>query len=72
MLSKQLKEMRSSLIKKKEENGYMVDCGMGIIGKNINVKQIEKNSINRGLSVNFKKKISKIKNKIDKKNPFIG
>ena len=38
MLSKQLKEMRSSLIKKKEENGYMVDCGMGIIGKNINVK----------------------------------
>lgn len=50
----------------------MVDCGMGIIGKNINVKQIEKNSINRGLSVNFKKKISKIKNKIDKKNPFIG
>lgn len=38
MLSKQLKEMRSSLIKKKEENDYMVDCGMGIIGKNINVK----------------------------------
>lgn len=72
MLSKQLKEMRSSLIKKKEENGYMVDSGMGIIGKNINVKQIERNSINRGLSANFKKKISKIKNKIDKKNPFIG
>jgi hypothetical protein len=72
ILSKQFKAMRNSLVKKKEDNEDIAQPSMGIIGKNIDVKYIEKNNLSRGLTVNSKKKIGRIHKIIEEKNPFTG